>query len=85
MSLDTNPPLGYWSLQPMKCPHCNCIFAVSLREIAKELGASKSSAKAEASRANGKRGGRPKKTNETRDYSKSETVRARDNGEQIQR
>ncbi len=48
----------------MKCPHCNCIFAASLRDLAKELGAVKSSAKAEASRTNGKRGGRPKKTKE---------------------
>jgi hypothetical protein len=69
----------------MKCPACNCIFAASLRDLAKELGASKSTAKAEASRANGKRGGRPKKTNETRDYSESKTVRARSDGEQIQR
>jgi len=55
----------------MKCPHCQRIFAASLRDIAGELGAAKSPAKAKASRTNGKLGGRPKKTNETRDYSKS--------------
>jgi hypothetical protein len=69
----------------MKCPHCNRIFAASLRDLAKELGGVKSSAKSSAARRNGKLGGRPKKTNETRDYSKSEAVRARNNGEQIQR
>jgi hypothetical protein len=69
----------------MKCPHCNRIFAASLRDLAKELGGVKSSAKAEASRTNGKRGGRPKKTNEQRTNTSDETVRARRDGEQIQR
>jgi hypothetical protein len=69
----------------MKCPACNCIFAASLRDLAKELGASKSTAKAEASRANGKRGGRPKKTNEQRTNTSDETIRAGDYGQQIQR
>jgi hypothetical protein len=67
----------------MKCPHCNRIFAASLRDLAKELGGVKSSAKAEASRTNGKRGGRPKKTNETRNYSKSEAVRAVSDGKPV--
>lgn len=59
----------------MKCPHCNRIFAASLRDLAGELGASKSPAKAKSSRANGKRGGRPKKaTNEQRTNSANETV-----------
>ena len=59
----------------MKCPHCQRIFAASLRDLAGELGASKSTAKASASRANGKRGGRPK-TYEKRTNTESETVRA---------
>jgi len=68
----------------MKCPSCNCIFAASLRDLAKELGASKSTAKASASRANGMRGGRPK-TYEKRTNTSDKTVRARSDGEQIQR
>ena len=67
----------------MKCPHCQRIFAASLRDLAGELGASKSTAKASASRANGMRGGRPK-TYEKRTNTESETVRAGRNGEQIQ-
>jgi hypothetical protein len=67
----------------MKCPHCNCIFAASLRQIAGELGAAKSPAKSAAARQNGKLGGRPKKTNETGDNTESKAVRARGNGEQI--
>jgi hypothetical protein len=59
----------------MKCPHCQRIFAASLRDLAGELGASKSSAKASASRANGKRGGRPK-TYEKRTNTSDKTVRA---------
>jgi hypothetical protein len=67
----------------MKCPSCQHIFAVSLREIAQEMGRKSSPAKAETARANGKRGGRPKKTYETRVDPKSEAVRARDNGVQV--
>ncbi|NBW14278.1 MAG: hypothetical protein EBR82_40400 [Caulobacteraceae bacterium] len=69
----------------MKCPSCQHIFAVSLREIAQEMGRKSSPAKAETARANGKRGGRPKKTYEQRNNPKSEAVRARNHGEQIQR
>jgi hypothetical protein len=68
----------------MKCPHCQRIFAASLRDIAGELGAAKSPAKAKASRTNGKLGGRPK-TNEKRTNTSAKAVRARSDGESIQR
>ena len=45
----------------MKCPVCNSIFAVSLRDIAGEMGRVKSSKKAKAARRNGAKGGRPRK------------------------
>jgi hypothetical protein len=69
----------------MKCPHCQRIFAASLRDIAGELGASKSPAKAKASRTNGKLGGRPKKTNEKRTNTSAKAERTRVDGESIQR
>lgn len=45
----------------IKCPHCGQEFAI---------GAIKSEKKAKASRENGKKGGRPRKTTETKEKRK---------------
>jgi hypothetical protein len=47
----------------MKCPHCNCDIrdAVVLEQAARIAGKRTSKAKAAAARANGAKGGRPRK------------------------
>jgi len=45
----------------VRCPVCNSIFAVSLRDLAGEMGKATSKKKADAARRNGKKGGRPRK------------------------
>lgn len=69
----------------MKCPHCQRIFAASLRDLAGELATAKSPAKSSAARRNGALGGRPKKTNEKRTNTAAKAERTRVDGEQIQR
>jgi hypothetical protein len=47
----------------MKCPKCKFDFKPSRKAIAAELGSIKSTAKSEAARINGRKGGRPKGNN----------------------